>query len=229
MAWCPVCKCEYKEGIEKCADCKVKLVESLECIPVSEEDKLQMLVEEETMTVAETMAMAEEISTVHVAKKTGVYRKSDELSSENKSSAYILLSIGILGIIALVLICLNIIPLYTGIVSKITSSIILGTLFVVFIVMGIISLKSAKVLSKKAAAEGDLTIEIIDYMSKNYSKVSIDETLSDEVDWNENSEEVKYFKRIEYIKHLITNKFMNLEEDYVDYVCDEIYTDFYEE
>ena len=30
MAWCPVCKCEYKQGISKCADCKVELVDVLE-------------------------------------------------------------------------------------------------------------------------------------------------------------------------------------------------------
>ena len=30
MAWCPVCKCEYKKGITKCAECKVDLVDSLE-------------------------------------------------------------------------------------------------------------------------------------------------------------------------------------------------------
>ena len=52
MAWCPVCKCEYKEGIEKCADCKVNLVETLENVAVSDEDKQQMLTEEEAMAVA---------------------------------------------------------------------------------------------------------------------------------------------------------------------------------
>ena len=30
MAWCPICKCEYKEGITKCADCNVELVDVLE-------------------------------------------------------------------------------------------------------------------------------------------------------------------------------------------------------
>ena len=30
MPWCPVCKNEYREGIERCAECKVTLVDSLE-------------------------------------------------------------------------------------------------------------------------------------------------------------------------------------------------------
>ena len=36
-------------------------------------------------------------------------------------------------------------------------------------------------------------------------------------------------RRIEYIKECITKQFMNLEENYVDFMCDEIYTKFYEE
>ena len=242
MAWCPVCKCEYKEGIEKCADCKVNLVETLESVAVSEEDKMQMLSEEEALTVAEEIPGKEatenkdihfidreaEITAVRNAKKTGIYRNSAELSSDNKASAYILLSIGILGIIVLVLICLDIIPLYRGTVSKITSSVVLGTLFTVFIVMGVFSLKNAKKLSEKAVVEGDLTKEIMDYMSENFTEVSIDEVLSNDEDWNESSEEIKYFKRTEYIKNLITNQFMNLEEDYVDFMSDEIYTKFFE-
>ena len=30
MPFCPVCKCEYVEGIENCPDCKVPLVDTLE-------------------------------------------------------------------------------------------------------------------------------------------------------------------------------------------------------
>ena len=30
MPWCPKCKYEYEEGIEKCSECKIKLVEELE-------------------------------------------------------------------------------------------------------------------------------------------------------------------------------------------------------
>lgn len=32
MPWCPICKTEYREGIETCADCKCDLVETLEGI-----------------------------------------------------------------------------------------------------------------------------------------------------------------------------------------------------
>lgn len=224
MAWCPVCKCEYKEGVKKCADCKVNLVETLESVTVSEEDKIQMLSEEVVVP-----ALEEEITPVRVQKKTGVYRKSAELSSDNKASAYILLSIGILGIVALVLIWLDILPFYNGIVAKISSAVILGTLFVVFIVMGVISLKNAKKFEEKAVVEGDLAKEIKDYFAENYSADSIESYLSSNAEWNEMSEELKYFHRTDYMKNLITDKFMNLDEDYVDCICDEIYAELFEE
>ena len=37
MPWCPKCKCEYREGITTCVDCKVDLVEDLQA--VKEEEK----------------------------------------------------------------------------------------------------------------------------------------------------------------------------------------------
>ena len=30
MPWCPICKEEYKDGIENCPECKAKLVDSLD-------------------------------------------------------------------------------------------------------------------------------------------------------------------------------------------------------
>ncbi len=223
MAWCPICKCEYKDGIEKCADCKVDLVASLEDIKETEE---------ETTVIVE---MAEEIENsdvednpvVRIAKKTGVYQDSAQLSKENKSSAYILLILGILGVIVLVLIFLDVIPLYSGMTSKIITSIVMGTLFVVFIIMGIASMKNAKKLEEMAATESNLSKEILNFCEQNLSSESIDNDLKDE-EWDSLEDEIKYFKRIEHIRELITKQFMNLEEEYVDFMCDEIYNKFYE-
>ena len=56
----------------------------------------------------------------------------------------------------------------------------------------------------------------------------MDERIKDD-QWDELPEEERYFKRIECIKECIINQFMNLDENYIDYMCDEIYTKFYEE
>ena len=237
MAWCPVCKCEYKKGILKCAECKVDLVDSLE------DNKEEALVPNEELSEEIVMELAKELNenkeihftdrdaeipAVRIAKKAGVYRNSKELSNENKSSAYILLPVGILGVVALVLVWLDVIPLYSGIVSKIITSVVMGSLFVVFIVMGIVSLKNAKKLDEKANEEGDLTKEIFNFFSENYSVDILDEKICDS-QWSQLPEEEKYFKRIECIKTVLVKQFMNLEENYIDFISDEIYTKFYEE
>lgn len=242
MAWCPVCKCEYKKGITKCAECKVDLVDSLE------KKEYEPIFEQEDKDAYDSLGFKEvtENKNVHfidreaniagvkmvlatkAKKDTSVYKDSKELATENKSSAYILLPVGILGIIAIILIWLDVIPLYSSITSKIITSTVMGILFIVFIVMGILSLKNAKKLDEKAAKEGDLSKEILNYFSENLSANIIDEKINDD-QWNELPEEERYFKRIEYIKECIIKQFMNLEENYVDFMCDEIYTKFYEE
>ncbi len=237
MAWCPVCKCEYKKGILKCAECKVELVDSLEekCeeLPIPEEALGEEIILELAKELNENNEIHfidkdAEIPAVRIAKQTGAYRNSKELSNENKSSAYILLPVGVLGIIALVLIWFDVIPLYSSVTSKIITSVVMGSLFVVFVVMGIVSLKNAGKLDEKANEEGDLTKEIFKYFSENYSADAVDEKIYDS-QWNDLPEEEKYFKRIECIKSLIIKQFMNLEENYVDFMSDEIYTKFYEE
>ena len=49
MAWCPKCKCEYVEGVDRCADCGCELVEHLtdepeerftESLPESPEEEI---------------------------------------------------------------------------------------------------------------------------------------------------------------------------------------------
>lgn len=236
MAWCPVCKCEYKAGITKCAECKVELVDSLE-----NEQEDTIFLQSEDGNDAEGMdALAEnenihfidreaQMAAVKIAKKsTSGYRNSEEMSIENKSSAYILLPVGTLGIIALVLIWLDIIPLYSSVTSKIIVSTVMGALFIVFVVMGILSLKNAKMFKEKASKEGDLSKEILNYFSENLSADELDKKIADS-EWETLSEEERYFKRIDCIRECITKQFMNLEENYVDYMCDEVYNKFYEE
>lgn len=235
MAFCPVCKCEYKEGIKKCADCDALLVDSLDENvtlfaeePVDEEIKKIVpkdVLENKNINFLDRDS---EVAAVQAVKKAGVYRDSKELFLENKFSAYMLLTVGILGIIVLALICTDVIKIYFSLNSKIISGIVMGSLFVTFIVMGIITLKNAKKYGEKAKEEGDLTTKILDYCADNLTPMTVDRACKDE-EWDELPEEMKYFKRIDYIKDFITGHFMNLEEDYVSFLVDEMYTTFYDD
>lgn len=241
MAWCPVCKCEYKQGITKCADCKVELVDVLEeNIDISPDFEALQEEEEQISKIAEHVnenlnihfldrgADIAGVRKIKQKKESGVYRNSKELAGENKSSAFILLPVGFLGIVALLLIWFDVIPLYSSVTSKIITSSVMGTLFLVFIGMGIVSLKNAKKFESMATEEGNLTQEIMKYITENYSSDTVDKSIMD-AQWEATSEEEKYFKRIECLKMLITKQFMNLEDAYVDFMCDEVYTKLYED
>lgn len=224
MAFCPVCKCEYKEGIEKCADCGAYLVDSLDHI--TNEETMEDIEQEISQIISEDMK--EEIQEVQTSKKTGVYRNSKELFLENKSSAYMLLVVGIVGLILLALVCLDVIKVYFSLTSKIISAVVMGSLFVVFVVMGVITLKNAKKYGEKAKEEGDLTTKILDYCADNLTQSVIESKCRDE-EWDAMSDEMKYFKRVEYIKNFITEHFLNLEEEYVEYISDELYSTYYDD
>ncbi len=230
MAFCPMCKCEYKKGIELCPDCKEVLVDSLEQIShaAKEEFDAQQIIQIMNAVEADEEKSDDAKETTGPVKRVGVYRKSADISTDNKYSAYILLSVGILGIIALVLICLDVIPLYSTVTSKVVTGVVMGSLFTVFVVMGIVSLKNAIKFGEKADSESDLTKEIMTYCEENLTASSVDGSICDE-EFHRLAEEVKYFKRIDHIRELITRQFMNLEEEYVNYICDEIYVKLYEE
>ena len=241
MAWCPVCKCEYKQGITKCADCKVELVDVLEeNIDIFPDFEALQEEEEQISKIAEHVnenlnihfldrgADIAGVRKIKQKKDSGVYRNSKELAGENKSSAFILLPVGFLGIVALLLIWFDVIPIYSSVTSKIITSSVMGTLFLVFIGMGIVSLKNAKKFESMATEEGNLTQEIMKYITENYSSDTVDKSIMD-AQWEATSEEEKYFKRIECLKMLITKQFMNLEDAYVDFMCDEVYTKLYED
>lgn len=230
MSWCPVCKCEYKDGIEKCADCNVDLVDSLDQVQEDEIHEMHLnvmtgLLEEESEKETDS---EEEKKEMDSAKKTGMYRDNAELSNDNKSSAYVLLGVGIVGAIFLVLVVTDIIPLYHTVTSKIMTSSLMGSLFVVFILMGFISLKNAKKYNELAIKESDLSKEIMQYCHQKLTASSIDEALMDE-EFDVLEEEEKYFKRMDYIQGIIEKQFMNLDSEYVEHLCDKVYTKLYEE
>ncbi len=230
MAWCPICKCEYKEGVLKCAECKVELVPSLEKVEDSVDETLFADAVEDMMSaIDEEKEENQETETPRpIWRGTKVYQNSAQLSDENKYSAYLLITLGILGIIALVLIFFDVIPLYSGLVSKIITGVVMGTLFVVFIVMGIVSMKNAKKFNQIAENENQLLSEITEYCDSELSADKVDEKLYDD-EWNTLSEELRYFKRFDFIKDFIGNRYNDLEDEHLDHICDEIYNRLFEE
>ncbi len=222
MPWCPKCKNEYREGILVCSECGIDLVESLDSEKEQEKEDIVAASEENIEDIEDIRNDEEpEIRYYHA------YRDSADQAEDNRSSAYMLLVIGGIGFILVLLIFLGIIPLFQNeVTTKYMICGVMGAMFVLFIVLGFVSMKSSKILSVKAKTEDSLFSEMTKWCGENLSAAKVDEGLFDDETL---SEEQKYFMRAEKMKALIGDKFMNLDEAFLEHFIDEYYQKIFDD
>lgn len=156
-----------------------------------------------------------------------LYQNKAEQAEEVKSSAYALIIVGFAGLLIIALFAFGIIPINMNLFTKTVTFSVMGLLFVCLIVMGFLSVKSFHNLLDFAKEEDKLTDEIEKWYQKELSREMIDAGLFGN-DENAFSEEEKYFARIERIKALLDNKFMNLKPAYSDNMTETIYQELFE-
>lgn len=283
MLICPKCRNEYRDGIEKCADCGCALqpvnegekyvpllggnqasIEQLKkyleyngmkdiqviydgargvhILAVKEEDANKAkkyannFMQQETVRMQEAMMaqqmqagafnmQQEEEKTVAAEVKNRKYMDNKERAAENRSSAWTLLLVGGVGLVVIILGYLGYLPFTVSGPSKFMIYGMMGALFILFIVMGFVSLKKSKVYSSQAKEDNELESTLKDWCKQAFENGRIDTMLGMEVMGA--SEEELYFKRTSAMKMMIKGQFVNLDDSFIEHFIDEMYDELF--
>lgn len=181
MPWCPKCKLEYVEGKTICPDCNVELVEKLNEEEESFEPELvNDLSDEFTKALEEEMPQdIEKLSTEEMEaimlraeqlknfEENPVYKSKKDKLLNNKSAYGVLIVSGFLGLSVIILDIFGVITLPLAGSSRTLTFIVLGVLFLVFLLTGFVSLGSVKRLKPEVEKEEKLINDIVEFIKQN--------------------------------------------------------------
>lgn len=161
----------------------------------------------------------EEETQERVSVPAGAYINSAQKAEDNRSSAWTLLIIGGGGMLVMILGIAGVLPFSVG--NPYMFYGVMGAMFLLFIVMGFVSMKSAKFFAKNAESENNLKNTLLDWCRENLKAEEID----GKIPYAETmAYEVLCLRRYDIIKYRINHQFMNLDQSFVDrLIDDEVY------
>ncbi len=147
----------------------------------------------------------------------------DEKAKDLKSSGYTLTIVGAVGILVMILVIAGVIPFKLSGVFDVIFKGVMSLLFLMFLVMGVRSLKKARTVSEDAERETDKKEEIKRWFLDTYDKETIDREANPDEDDND-----LYFDRVEVMRHKISDRFMEVEESLMSQLIEELYTELFD-
>lgn len=162
----------------------------------------------------------------HANASAKAYRPAEERAREFSSSAWTLLLVGSVGLLAVLLCVFGIIPVGIYGNSRYLTYGVMSVLFIIFLIVGIKSFSSAKKYEKEAEIEKVLLDDIHKWFFDSFDVNSIDSCLDSGEE--EMVEIEKYYKRVDNIKHKILSKFTDLDEAFLEKIADDFFHELYE-
>lgn len=223
--WCPECKNEYREGITRCVDCDVDLVEVLPDEPEEERIPEEILKE---LNAAENINDSfddsdgeldnDDIPDNLKVSKSSVYVKSMDKYNDFKFSGFSFIGFAILGFMFIVLNVCKVIPFLTTF-----SIIVLTALFALFAIIGISSLITAKRIKANIGEEETQIDAIKEWMKETFTDDFFASLRDEDAD-----EENQYFIYSEKMNKDVRLKFPDTDITLLDELTDELLNDYLE-
>ena len=241
---CPKCGTEYRDGFTECAYCHIPLVESLgegvdpdELLRRSEgkeEAVMEAATPEEFMRIARekglserdiAMALDSPVMAEEAQAPIRPYRKASDRVEDLRSSAYTLIIVGVLGIIAVILLYIGAFPITLSGPGKFVTTGTMGAIFILFFIIGVKSYSKLNLLNEEAKREEKKIEEIRKFFFDSYDAESLDrEALGDD-----ETNAGEYFLRSSFMKRTLNERFMDLDPSFLEYIVDNLYSEMYDE
>ena len=139
------------------------------------------------------------------------------------SSAFTMLLVGGVGFTLLLLVIFDVISLPISSSTSWLFDSVMGGVFIIFIIAGIVSFMHAKQVKIDAKKEDALIEELLEWADENIKKDDLDQGL----DLND-PEELLYFNRYDKIKDMLMRNFENADESLICEYSEQIYNKIYE-
>lgn len=147
------------------------------------------------------------------------YTKKSKKLEDARSSSWLFIAFGIIGLLLLLAVWLNIIPLGMEFYMRVLYTVVLGVLFAAFILIGIYYTRRIKTLQRESNKEERQTREIVQFITEHYPPDTLDRMIfADTLPM-----EQLYFERYDKISTLIREHFDIRDEAYLDYLIENIY------
>jgi Zn-finger nucleic acid-binding protein len=229
MSRCPNCNSELSKVTDVCPECGQAFKDTDLCdmnkdTSYSEESSYIDEDVDQTIESDEELSQMGGYSEIEMKKAaeafinqpSAIYVKKSDKYEDLKSTAATFLLFGICGLIFVALNLFGIISFLEGALPLIVMTLV----FVIFIIIGITSYSSSKVIKGQISKEEDVTVQIKDWLTTNITNQVLDSINNDT-----EADEVNFFHKIEYMKEKLKEKFPSVSDSYLEQLIEEFYND----